>query len=129
MSGSFVLDTNIIIAFFKQDAAVLEHWKAADELFVPAVVLGELSYGARKSGKIQVNLERIRDFEAVVSVLPVNAATADNYGIIKEALRAKGRPLPENDIWIAAVAVQHGLPVVSRDEHFREVDGLELVRW
>ena len=129
MSGSFVLDTNIIIAFFKQDAAVLEHLKAADELFVPAVVLGELSYGARKSGKIQVNLERIRDFEAVVSVLPVNAATADNYGIIKEALRAKGRPLPENDIWIAAVAVQHGLPVASRDEHFREVNGLELARW
>ena len=103
------------------DAAVLEHLKAADELFVPAVVLGELSYGARKSGKAQVNLDRIRDFEAVVS--------AEHYGIIKEALRAKGRPLPENDIWIAAVAVQHGLPVVSRDEHFRDVDGLELVRW
>ena len=108
---------------------VASHLKAADELFVPAVVLGELSYGARKSGKVQVNLERIRDFEAVVSVLPVNATTADHYGIVKEALRAKGRPLPENDIWIAAVAVQHGLPVVSRDEHFREVDGLELARW
>jgi len=129
MSGSFVLDTNIIIAFFREDAAVLEHLNAADEMFVPAVVLGELSYGARKSGQVQVNLDRIKDFEAVVSVLPVNAATAEHYGIVKEALRAKGRPLPENDIWIAAVAVQHGLPVVSRDQHFREVDGLELVRW
>ena len=89
MSGSFVLDTNIIIAFFKQDAAVLEHLKAADELFVPAVVLGELSYGARKSGKIQVNLERIRDFEVVVSVLPVNAATA----AIQMSFSGRGRPL------------------------------------
>ena len=64
----------------------------------------------------------------MVSVLPVNAATAEHYGIVKEVLRAKGRPLPENDIWIAAAA-QHGLAVVSRDEHFREVDGLELARW
>ena len=129
MSGSFVLDTNIIIAFFKEDGAVLEHVKASDELFVPAVVLGELRYGARKSAQIQANLERIRSFEAVASILPVNATTAEHYGIIKEALRTKGRPLPENDIWIAAVAVQHGLPVVSRDEHFREVEGLEFVRW
>ena len=108
---------------------VLEHLNAVDELFVPAVVLGELRYGARKSRQAQVNLDRIRDFEAAVSVLPVSAATAEHYGIVKEALRAKGRPLPENDIWIAAIAVQHGLPVVSRDEHFRDVDGLELVRW
>ena len=116
MSGSF-------------DGPILEHLKAADELFVPAVVLGELRYGARKSRRVQVNLDRIKDFEAVSSVLPVNATTAEHYGIVKEALRAKGRPLPENDIWIAVVAVQHGLPVVSRDEHFREVDGLELARW
>ena len=129
MSGSFVLDTYIIIALFKEDGAVLEHLKAADELFVPAVVLGELRYGARKSEQVQANLDRIRGFEAVVSILPVNATTAEHYGIVKEALRTKGRPLPENDIWIAAVAVQHGLPVVSRDEHFRDVDGLELVRW
>ena len=103
------------------DAGVLEHLKAADELFVPAVVLGELRYGARKSGQVQVNLDRIGGFEAVVS--------AEHYGIVKEALRTKGRPLPENDVWIAAVAVQHGIPVVSRDEHFRDVDGLEFVRW
>ena len=66
MSGSFVLDTNIVIAFFQEDAAVLEHLTVADELFVPAVVLGELSYGARKSRQVQVNLDRIKDFEAVV---------------------------------------------------------------
>jgi tRNA(fMet)-specific endonuclease VapC len=129
MTGSFVLDTNIIIAFFKDDVAVLEHLKDADELFVPAVVLGELRYGARKSGRARANLDRIDAFETVVSVLPVNAATAQHYGVIKEALHTRGRPLPENDIWIAAVASQHGLTVVSRDEHFREVDGLEHVRW
>lgn len=65
----------------------------------------------------------------MVSVLPVNTATAAHYGIIKAALRAKGHPIPENDIWIAAVALQHDLPVVSRDEHFREIDALALVRW
>jgi tRNA(fMet)-specific endonuclease VapC len=129
MSGSFLLDTNIVIAFFQEDQSVVEHLKAADELFVPVVVLGELHYGARKSGQALVNVARIESFEAVVSVLPVNTATAAHYGMIKAALRAKGRPIPENDIWIAAVALQHDLPVVSRDEHFREIDALALVRW
>ena len=113
MSGGFVLDTNIIIAFFKEDVAVLEHPKDADELFVPALVLGELRYGARKSGRVRANLDRIDAFETVVSVVPVNAATAQHYGVTKKALRAEGRPLPEKDIWIAAVASQHGLTAGS----------------
>ena len=129
MNGRFLLDTNIVIALFKEEPDVLKSVAAADELFVPVVVIGELHYGARKSGQIQLNISRIEDFEAVASVLSVDTATAEFYGVIKESLRAKGRPIPENDIWIAASARRHDLILVTRDEHFAEIPDLKLVRW
>ena len=113
MSGKFLLDTNIVIALFARDPAVLGYIAEAEEIFVPAIVLGELHYGARKSARAQENAAKIEEFA----------------GAVKDALRAKGRPIPENDIWIAAVAVQHGLAVASRDPHFREVGGLALAAW
>jgi tRNA(fMet)-specific endonuclease VapC len=54
---------------------------------------------------------------------------ARQYGVIKNALRAKGRPIPENDIWIAAIAMQYHLTLVARDGHFQEVDGLVVGQW
>ena len=63
------------------------------------------------------------------AVLACDAETAQHYGQIKNRLRAKGRPLPENDIWIAALALQHGLILVSRDAHFNEIAGLSVVAW
>ena len=51
------------------------------------------------------------------------------YGVIKQALREKGRPIPENDIWIAAIAQQYGLTLVTRDDHFTAIDGLTLEKW
>jgi len=64
-----------------------------------------------------------------LSVLACDQATAREYGQIKARLRAKGRPLPENDIWIAAIARLHGLTLVTRDQHFREVEGLAWEAW
>ena len=108
---------------------MLERVAAADEVFVPAIALGELYYGARKSTRTDQNIARIDEFAAAAAVLGCDAATAQQYGRIKNDLRAKGRPIPENDIWIAAVAVQHGLTVVSHDEHFGEVTGLPREVW
>lgn len=59
----------------------------------------------------------------------VNEATCINYGLIKASLRKKGKPIPENDIWIAAIAMQHSLVVATRDKHFDEVDGLSTEEW
>jgi tRNA(fMet)-specific endonuclease VapC len=64
-----------------------------------------------------------------VTVLPCDATTARLYGEIKASLRSKGRPIPENDIWNAAVAQQHGLSLVTRDEHFNNVAGLAAEAW
>ena len=129
MSGRFLLDTNIVIAIFAEEPAVLERVTAAEEVFVPAVVLGELYYGARKSARSEMNIARIDEFAAAAAVLGCDASTAQQYGRIKNDLRATGRPIPENDIWIAAVAVQHGLSVVSRDDHFDEVKDLPREVW
>ena len=128
MSGRFLLDSNIIIAIFAEESAVLERAAAAEEVFVPAVALGELYYGARKSARSETNIARIEEFAAAAAVLGCDAVTAQQYGRIKNDLRAKGRPIPEN-VWIAAVAVQHGLTVASRDDHFTEVTDLPREVW
>ena len=121
MNGRFLLDTNIIIAFFAEDRSVREHMEQAEEVFVPSIVLGELYFGAWKSGRALQNLERIDKFAARNTVLACDRDTARHYGVIKNVLREKGRPIPENDIWIAAIAQQYDLTLVTRDEHFREV--------
>jgi len=129
VSGRFLLDTNVVIALFKRDVAVQKNLAEAEKVFIPATVLGELYYGARKSRHIEKNMARIEEFAGSVAVLGCNAGTAREYGIIKNQLRIKGRPIPENDIWIAAVAQQHNLVLVSRDDHFAEVEGLKLEKW
>jgi tRNA(fMet)-specific endonuclease VapC len=129
MSGKFLLDTNILIAVFAADPSVQQHLALPGEVFVPVVALGELYYGARKSTHIDANIGRIDELASSSALLGCDIDTSRHYGRIKNNLRAKGRPIPENDIWIAAVAQQHGLTLVSRDAHFDEGDALSLEVW
>ena len=130
MSGRVLLDTNIVIAIFAEESPVLEHVAAAEEVFVPAVALGELYYGARKSGRAEANMVRIDEFAAAAAILGCDAGTAQQYGRIKNDLRVKGRPIPENDIWIGAVGMQHDLTVATRDhDHFSQISGLSIEVW
>lgn len=129
MNGRYLLDTNIIIALFAHDAQAKASLINAEQIFVPSIAIGELCYGARKSGRVAQNLLRIEHFAATNVVLECNMETARHYGEIKNKLRQKGRPVPENDIWIAALAIQHDLRLATRDEHFQEVERLILVKW
>ena len=129
MSGKCLLDTNIVIALFADEATVKENLAKTDEVFVPSVVIGELNYGARKSARSKDNLARIDDFAESNVVLNCDTGTAHFYGEIKNTLRVKGHPIPENDIWIAAIALQHGLMLVTRDAHFGEIENLKIVAW
>lgn len=130
MSGRYLLDTNVIIALFAREQPVLDRLAAAEAVFVPAVALGELYYGARKSMRVEDNLSRIDAFAAAAALLDCNQATAQHYGEIKNGLRAKGRPIPENDIWIGAVAMQHNLTVATRDaDHFSQISDLKFEAW
>jgi tRNA(fMet)-specific endonuclease VapC len=97
--------------------------------FVPSIVLGELYYGADKSARAASNLKQIQDLQLIITVLACDGATADLYGQIKLLLQTKGHPIPENDIWIAAIARQYNLTLGTRDEHFNEVDGLLFEAW
>jgi tRNA(fMet)-specific endonuclease VapC len=128
MPGRVLLDTNVIIAFFSGEKAVCQRFTEA-EVLVSSTALGELYYGARKSAHTAVNLAKIDQFAASVQVLSCDALTAQYYGQIKDRLRMKGHPIPENDIWIASVAHQYGLPLATRDEHFKNVEGLTLENW
>ena len=129
MNGRYLLDTNIIIALFAEEALVKQNLGQAQEVFLPSIAIGELCYGARKSGRTQANLARIDELVANSTIVVCDTATAQQYGQVKNQLRLKGRPLPENDIWIAALALQHDLILVTRDAHFQEVESLQVVAW
>jgi tRNA(fMet)-specific endonuclease VapC len=128
-SGRYLLDSNIVIALFESDAGVLARLELASEVFVPAIVIGELLFGAAESGRPAENAVKVERFEAASSVLPCNLEVAREYGRVKNVLRGKGRPIPENDIWIAATAACHRLVLVTRDRHFSSVEGLAVESW
>ena len=129
MSGKCLLDTNIVIAIFSRDEAVMTELAKSREIFIPSVVLGELYYGAQKSAHKKENTAVNDKFASANTILACDVDTARQYGKIKESLRAKGRPIPDNDIWIAAIAFQHHPPLVTRDLHFNEIKGLAIKSW
>ena len=129
MAGSKVLlDSNIVIDFFKGDAALVSLFEQ-HQLLIPAICIGELSYGALKSSAPYKKLASLNALVGSSTILAVDVATANVYGSVKLNLVRKGRPIPENDIWIAAVAIQHQLPLATRDRHFDEVDSLQIMNW
>lgn len=129
MNGRFLLDTNVIIALFAGETSLRNQLEQAKEVFVPTIALGELYFGAKKSRRAEENLKRLDEFAISASVLSCDLDTARTYGAIKNSLRQEGKPIPENDIWIAAIARQYGLTLVTRDAHFDGIDGLAAEAW
>jgi len=129
MSGTYLLDSNAAIALLNGDDKIQEMLAEADAVYVPAVVIGELFYGAEKSARRPKNIERIEVLSEIFAVILTDFETGRVYGRLKVGLEKKGRPIPENDIWIAAVAIQHNLTLVTRDTHFNVVDGLSTIDW
>ena len=103
--------------------------RRSQEVVLSAVVIGELLYGYRYGSRLARNLRELDDFLANphVTLVTVGRTTADRYSRIATALRAKGRPIPTNDIWIAAHAMETGAELISSDGHFKHVDGLAWV--
>ncbi len=128
MSG-LILDTNAYVAFKRGRNLAIEMLRLADEIVIPVVVLGELLAGFACGDREAENRSELTSFldSARVRVAVADATTASWYGRIFASLRRAGRPIPANDLWIAAAALQNGLPVFSFDQHFQAVDGLALV--
>ncbi len=129
MNGRFLLDSNIVIALFSGEQSVLDKIQESAELYLPAIVIGELYYGAFNSSRQQTNLDRIDQFKSQISILDCDEYTAKYYGQIKKGLKNKGTPIPENDIWIAALALQYDLTIVMRDAHFNQIENLKPETW
>jgi len=128
MTGK-LLDTNAVIALQKTDAALLRLLNIKDAIYIAATTIGELYYGAYNSARAAQNVAVIDVLTATSSILNSDAATAKVFGQIRHALKVKGRPIPENDIWIAAIALQHDLVLVTHDDHFSQIDGLRTETW
>lgn len=129
MNGKYILDTNIVIRIFAKDKHVLRKIESSKEVFVPSIVIGELCYGAYKSIKIGENLSKIEQLKRDTPILYCTYEIAQEYGKIKAELKKAGTPIPENDIWIAAFARHHGLPLSTNDHHFENVNDLKLAKW
>lgn len=129
MTGRFLLDTNVAIAILEKEVDLEQHRDSEVETFLNTIVVGELFFGAEKSRQVDENVARVRALALRCPVLPCDLETARQYGAIKQLLFRKGRPIPENDIWIAASARQYGLTLATRDGHFDSVDDLMIEPW
>ncbi len=116
-----LLDTNAYTALFRGHSGVAARVRSAEQVLVSVVVAGELLFGFRNGTRYEANREELDDFLAspYVTLLPVTWVTADRFGRIAAALRQKGKPLPTNDIWIAAHAMESGADLVSFDGSLR----------
>ena len=125
-----MLDTTAYSAFKRGDPEVVAAVREADAIHLPVVALGEIRAGFESGSRREENLRELREFLGAtrVSVLPVGDETAVRYAAIYGALRARGRPVPTNDMWIAASAMEHGVPLLTSDARFRDVPQV-LVRW
>lgn len=124
-----LLDANAYSLLRRGHPFVAEIVRRSQEVILSAVVIGELLYGYRYGSRTARNIRELDEFLANrhVTLAPVSRITADRYARIAAALRAKGRPIPTNDIWIAAHAMETGTDLISSDEHFKHVDGLAWV--
>jgi tRNA(fMet)-specific endonuclease VapC len=129
VSGRYLLDTNVAVAVLNGTLDLSVHREAGAELYLSATVVGELCYGAEKSERVAQNLAAVDRLIARCPAIPCDETTARHYAKLRNRLRGQGRPIPENDLWIAATASEHALVLVTRDEHFDRVDGLLVERW
>lgn len=128
MTGNKCLvDTSIIVHAFRRNNEVSERLDAMEQVYVSVTVIGELYYGAYKSDNTEKHLKQMQSFLNNCKILQTDITTADIYGNIKAALAKKGKPIPENDIWIGAAALQYNLPLYTTDGHFDEIDGIILL--
>ncbi len=124
-----ILDTNALSAFIDGNPAVGEPLARYGQAAIPVIVLGEFRYGlagSRYRARYEEWLDQhLPDFD----ILSVTDATAVVYAGIRVALKKAGNPIPANDAWISALAIEHRLPVLTRDVHFDAVPGLNRIDW
>ncbi len=125
-----LLDTNAYSALLRGRFEVVDRVRKAESVLISSIVAGELMFGFRNGNRIEENLERFEAFlnNRFVDWVPVTLTTADRFSRIATVLRKKGRPLPTNDIWIAAHTLETGADLLSYDRHFEAIEGLPWIQ-
>jgi tRNA(fMet)-specific endonuclease VapC len=123
-----LLDTNAYSALKRGDATVTTLVRASSALVFSTIVAGELIYGFRNGSRMAANRRELDDFlsRPRVQLVPVTMTTADRFSMVMTSLKRKGKPIPINDVWIAAQSLETGAELVTYDAHFEEIDGLAL---
>ena len=124
-----ILDTNAISAVADNESAAVRLFNQAASIELPAIVLGEYRFGIGQSRRRKEYEKWLDELIAATRFLPVEEETTRHYAQIRSELKKAGKPIPSNDIWIAALARQHQLPLMSRDAHFDAVAGLKRLGW
>jgi len=124
-----ILDTNALSAAAEREPQALEVVARAERLAIPVIVVGEYRLGIAQSRHRASYENWLREWIAVVTVLDIDEETTHSYAAIGAELKKKGKPIPANDLWIAALCRQHSLPLLSRDRHFDFVSGLQRIDW
>jgi tRNA(fMet)-specific endonuclease VapC len=128
-AAGILLDTSVVVAHLRGQIDIFALTTPTEPLFLPLVALGELYKGAEKSAQSANNRRLVDDFLQTAALLYPDTATAESYAKAAVALEAKGQAIPENDLWIAAVALECDMPLAARDAHFDRVEGLSVLHW
>ena len=126
MNGS-LLDTNVIAKLLNKDPAAISLIQKIDTLFTSIIVVGKLYFAADNSSKRDANFKNFQDALSCMEIIQIDDAVCQSYAKIKLDLKRKGKPIPDNDIWIAACACVHGIPLATFDHHFCDISQIELI--
>ena len=123
------IDTNVLIELFEHNYQLPDMFRRYDRIHLPATVIGEYRAGITDSQLGRMNSRKLADYlkHETVDAVPITDATAEVYAKVFNALKARGRPIPQNDMWIAASALEHGADILTYDEHFRAVPMLTVI--
>jgi len=129
MVGDVLLDTNIAILILNRQLDLNQKRREGFQAFLCLTVVGELLFGAGRSLRPEANRQKVLDLVELCPAIPADLGVARRYGELKSDLLRRGRPIPENDLWIAAFSLRHDLTLVTRDRHFDPIDGLKIEAW
>ena len=129
MPGRYALDTNVLIAVLSEDEHAVECWSSVDTVLLPAPVLGELLFGALRSSHPDTNQKRVEELADEMGFIACDRGVCARYATLRGALAALGRPIPENDVWVAACALAADATLVTRDAHFEDIPDLTCEKW
>jgi len=123
------IDTNIYSALKRGDAKIVGLLENADEVYISSIVLGELYAGFRMGSRLMENIKELKEFigQPGIYIIDINESIAERYGSLIKILKENGTPIPTNDIWIAAAALENGARIATSDTHFQLVPGLMIV--